>query len=205
MSRATLAFFCLPFSWSIIFHLLTLNLCLSSELNLLNSAYRWVLFLNTSSHSVSFDWWYQSIYLGLSQTDKYIALFFFCVCVWFFFFFFWLYCIFFLFSVFLSFWFGDFLTIFSPVFSFFVSCLCSRFVLRLFLGLYKVSHRWYDCFFFLLKASYLYLPIWFHSFLLQYFCCLNLFSLSNCELIVSSLSNWSNYYFWCFSFITFML
>ena len=79
MSRATLAFFCLPFSWSIIFHLLTLNLCLSSELNLLNSAYRWVLFLNTSSHSVSFDWWYQSIYLGLSQTDKYIALVF---CVW---------------------------------------------------------------------------------------------------------------------------
>ena len=34
-----------------------------TEMSLLENVGRWVLFFNLSSHSVSFDWWIQSIYI----------------------------------------------------------------------------------------------------------------------------------------------
>ena len=57
--------FCwLPFAWNIIFHPFTLSLLVCrAEVSLLEAAYSWVLHFNSPSHSVTFDWWIQSIYI----------------------------------------------------------------------------------------------------------------------------------------------
>ena len=100
MSMEIPAFFWLLFASCIIFHAFASSLCLSLEPRSRGNMY---LFFSPSSHSVSFDWWVQSIYI-YDKDSTTIKFFFFLVMS-----------SLFLLAFLLPFWFADFLKYFPQV------------------------------------------------------------------------------------------